>query len=194
MGREMPLLFHVDRKASLHEGQVLELVPWSAVLPADRIPDQDLQAHVEELFPAGLSWHGRQYLFWQNKPAFPMAPGFYVEPDVSTMRSHAIDLIFEYVRRSAFPERPSRYQSWFCWTSMADVDRFLALMNAPGAAVWEVDGEPTFRADANLLGLSTALRGSFVAHRYWRGEPLANKQPHWECFVGPGAVVGRRIR
>jgi hypothetical protein len=189
----MPRFFHVDRTSALHEGQELELTAWEEVPPEQKIPDAALQSHVEQLFPNGLSWHGRGYLFWQNAFAFPPQPGLYDAANLDNMRSHGIDLLFEYVRRAFFPDRPSRYQSAFGWSSLEDANRFLSGGGASGAAIWEIEGEAPFQADMNLLVLGTALSSSLFAHRYWNGESQPDKPPHWEHFIAPGARVLGRI-
>ena len=190
---DMPRFFHVDRASALHEGQILGLTGWAELPPDQKIPDFALQSHIEHLFPDGLSWHGRRYLFWQNTYAFPPQPGLYDAANLDVMRSHAIELLVEYVRRASFPEKPSRYQSLFCWSSREDADRFLSGTGGSGAALWEVEGESQFRADMNLLVLGTALSSSLLTNRYWRGEPREDKPPHWEDFIGPGAQVLRRV-
>ena len=104
-----------------------------------------------------------------------------------------MDSLRENVRRAAFAERPSRYQTTFCWQTLEDAVRFTQLLalNAP-AVIWEIEGESRFRADKNLLQFGTALEASLAAHRYWRGDTLPRRAPHWEVFVDPGARVLRR--
>ena len=185
----MARFFHVDRNGVLAPGQGLHLRRLDQLTPQQRIPERALQTHAETLFPDGLSNHGMGYLFWQNVMSFPRVAGFYDDPTLNTMRSHCMDLVWEFVRRAAFEQRPSRYESVFCWESRDDASRFLSAMGGPPAAIWEVDGNETFRADMNLLTMGTALETSHFAHRYWRGEAKTNMAPLWECFLAPGAVV-----
>ena len=185
----MARFFHADRNGALVTGQALDLRRLDHLTPQQRIPDLALQTHAEDLFPDGLSNHGMGYLFWQNVASFPLVAGFYDAPTLETMRSHCMDLVWEFVRRAAFETRPSRYESVFCWGSRDDASRFLAAIGGPPAAIWEVEGDETFRADMNLLTMGTALETSHFAHRYWRGETRANVAPLWECFLAPGAVV-----
>jgi hypothetical protein len=186
----MGKLFHVDRTAALRPGQSLDITSWASIASqAQTIADVALQSHVESLFPDGMTKHGLGYLFWQNIPAFPMQPGLYVDPALATMRSHAIELVAEYIRRAEFPSRPSRYQAVFCWSSLEDAQRFVSEANLAGAVIWEVDGKELFRADMRLLTMGTALATSEAIHQYWRGEKHRTKPPHWELFVAPGATL-----
>jgi hypothetical protein len=158
---------------------------------ANKITDPDLQGHVEALFPDGLSQHGLGYLFWQGPLVSPLQPGIYDANAIGQMNSHAIELIFEFVRRTAFPDRPSRHQSIFAWETRDDAVRFAQGQGLTGAVIWEIQGECSFKADMNLLHLGTALQASFAAHSYWKGEARKGAAPHWECFLDPDAHVVR---
>lgn len=189
----MPRFFHIDRTNALSEGQELGLTTWTALPANKKIPDSALQDHIEELFPDGVSAHGMGYLFWQRTFAFPAQPGFYDAAALDTMRSHMIDILFEYVRRASFRERPSRYRSIFAWASLEDAQRFAASTGTPGVAVWELEGSSVFEADMNLLGLGLPLTSSLAAWRYWSGEAKHDVPPHWEHFLEPGARVCGRV-
>jgi hypothetical protein len=184
--------FHVDRSAALQPGQVLNLTRLDQLPAANKIPDAALQDHVEELFPQGVTYHGLSFLFYQNTLAFPIHQGLYDTQSLNDMRSQAIDLVLEYVRRASFQDRPSRYESIFCWRSRDDATRFTSLIGNAGAPIVEIEGDERFVADMNVLTFGTALGTSLMAHRYWRGEPLPSGTPLWEVFVAPGArVIGR---
>ena len=158
----------------------------------ERSPDSAVQQTIEQLFPDGLSNHGLTYLYWQMTAAFPLQASFYDEAALGAMRSHAIDLVLELVRRYEFRDPPSRYQSIFCWESLDDAKRFASQMTAGRAPVWEIEGEAVNRGDMNLLGMSTALATWDRARRYWRREALASHPPLWEIAVAPVALVRHR--
>jgi transcriptional regulator with XRE-family HTH domain len=170
--------FHVDRKQRLHAGDTLGLTDPQTLEP---IPQPGLQEHLLALFPEGLTWHGLGYLFWQNTPVFPTPE---MPATFDDMRSHGIDLVAEFIRRAAYPTRPSRYQTVFAWETEEMARRFAE----PDALIWEVDGECIFKADMNWLGMRTALETSHTLHRYWSGEPKSDK-PTWECFLRPPVTV-----
>src|SRR5437867_2966643 len=131
----MPRFFHVDRRGTLTDGALIELVRHDDVSPPT------LQAHVDTLFPDGVTEHGRQYFV-----------GFQV---IGPVQEPAIELLFEYVRRAGFPERPSRFQSVFAFETVDEARRFRGEMGAAGASIWEVEveAETAFRADMNYLRL-----------------------------------------
>ncbi len=189
---QIPPLFHVDRKGALSVGQSLGLRPWGTMSGDMRIPDSRVQEHVEWMFPDGLSTHGMNYFFWQNTPVVPPTPGFYDPKQSSDIRSHGIELIWEYVRRAAFPQLPSRYQSTFCWSSIGEAEQFAGEIGAAAAPIWRVRGQVTFRADMNGLAALTAATASRQAHLYWSGKAGTDKPARWEHFVAPGSVVEER--
>lgn len=189
----MPTFFHVDRTGALQAGQVLSLQRLDQLPSTNKIPEPALQQHAEAFLPEGLSKHGMAYLYWQRNTVVPVVAGTYDEPALASIRSHAIDLVWELIRRGDYPHLPSRYQATFCWDSHADATRFASAMGATNVAIWEIEGKERFRADMNLLAMQTALDGTLAAHRYWRGEAHPTKPPHWEVFLKPGAKVGHRV-
>ena len=173
----MPIIFHVDRSKSLSSGDVVELIRHTDIEP------DYLQAHMDEMFPEGVSSHGERY-FVKYVP-------------IGDTQDPANELVCEYVRRSHFVERPSRFESLFAFRNLVDAEAFRASKGPTDARIYEIECEDTFFADLNLLRLvgCSALEASFFAHEYWGGHEGAPYfgAPVWEALVRPPVVVGGRV-
>jgi hypothetical protein len=187
--------FHVDRSGALSKGQELTLHDPSTLppLPWDNLRDP-LMKLLAELFPDGLTYQGLGYLYYQHllfpHPGQGVSPG----PEAEAMRSRIIELLFELVRRTEFPERPSRLESVFGWETEEDARQFVASRPDTGQAViWEVEGESVFRADMELLRLFTPLVSWWLARRYWSGEANLDMPPRWEHLLKPPVRLTKRL-
>jgi hypothetical protein len=168
--------YTADREGTLREGQTIELVKHSDLDPPF------LQQHVDLLFPEGVTRFGDRYFLNSQMP------GGNVEG--------VIELAFEYVRRSHFPSRPSRFQSLFAATSMSAAESFARHHDGRGCPIWEiaVDHDQVHRADMRLLTLASSLLVvSYRAHLYWRGEPGEPPPPTWEYLVAPPIRMVKRV-
>jgi hypothetical protein len=170
--------YHVDRRGTLTDGAVIDLVQHKDVQP------DVLQQHLDRLFPGGVTGHGNQYFV-----------GFQI---IGPIQEPAIELLFEYVRRAEFPDRPSRFESGFAFDTVEGARRFRGDMGAAGAAIWEVEAESAFQADMNYLKLvgASALTVSYFAHRYWSGEssaPESAPEPYWEQLLAPPVKAISRV-
>ncbi len=167
--------FTVDRNRTLEEGKIINLVKYSDVGP------QELQAHVDSLFPDGVTRHGEHYMLKGQTSA------------MDRNKSPTIELLFEYVRRSHFPSRPSRFQSIFAFENIDQAVSFRNKYGKSDGLIWEVESDAAFKADMLLLTLKDSLlRLSYNAHQYWRGMSSGNN-PVWEYLMVPPVRVIRRI-
>src|SRR5688572_8640108 len=130
----MPRFLTVDRRGSLHEDDVIELIRYDDVRSSD-VPD--LQEHVDNLFPEGFTSHGEFHFLRGDRQA----------GDTDS----AIELLFEYVRRSHFPDRLSRFQAFFGTTSLRAAHIFRETFGQQSDSIWEVEAEDVFEADMSLL-------------------------------------------
>jgi hypothetical protein len=183
----MPRSFTVDRGGLLSDGTVIDLARH------DDLDPPQLQTHVDDLFPAGVSSHGNGYFLSGDQQA--------------TGSSANIELIFEFVRRARFPQAPSRFASVFGCESEADARGFAShpVWGSAGAKIWEVESEDAFRADMSCLTLGgTILTVSLFAERYWSGlengidlifpDPQrAPTPPFWELLLTPPVKVLGRV-
>ena len=175
--------FTVDRAATLAPGMMIEPLRHTDVQP------QVLQDHVDALFPNGVTQHGNNYFLAGNQAATTVNP--------------SIELLFEYVRRAAYPTAPSRFESVFACETLDDARAFRAspVWGNPAAAIFEVETESAaFRVDMTCLTLQgSILVASYLANRYWRQEPSElhlfggpQTPPSWEVLLSPPVrVVGQ---
>ena len=169
----MRCCFTVDRNRTLEEGRVINLVKYSDVRPPE------LQVHIDFLFPDGVTSHGESYMLRGRTPAKGV--------------NEVIELLFEYVRRSRFPSRPSRFQSVFAFENIDQAVDFRNEYGTPDSLIWEVESDVAFKADMRLLTLEGSLLTlSYNAHRYWKGISSGDN-PLWEYLMVPPVKVIRRI-
>jgi len=163
--------FTVDRLGNLTEGRVCSLVKYSDIKPPE------LADHVEELFPDGISAHGERYFLSDEAKA--------------TIASPMLELLFEQVRRAAFPKCPSRLQSMFAVETLSEAERFQS--DYGGAAIYKVNADVTFRGNMTLLhGGNSTLVTSWFAHQYWKGE-AGSQTPFWEWLLKCPVNVCERV-
>jgi hypothetical protein len=169
----MPSLYHVDRDSSLSKGQTIQLVRYTDIKPPE------FQRHVDMMFPAGVSRHGNNY-FLNNKSR-------------STIASPNIELVFEYVRRAFYPSRPSRFQSFFAFSTKGAALLFRKNYSNSIGKVWEVTALDSFTADmAPLTQRDSILVYSYRAHIYWQGQP-SGPNPVWEVLLTPPVTILREV-
>lgn len=163
----MKEFFHLDRAGSLEIGETIPLYPMSinSELPGPK-------EHAYELFKEGVSKHGMQYI---NQTGTP--------------ESHS-EWFFEYVRRCNFNNRPSRFQSFFAFSSLEDIKRLQKKLNFKSGTVYLIEGDNYFKADMNIVGnQQSPLLHSWLANIYWSGktcEELNIKfglEPLWEYLL-----------
>ena len=168
----MPLFYTLDRLSMLGSGITIHLVKYQDISPFE------LQIHVDKMFPDGVSSFGERYFLRNSSDPRLTEP--------------AIELIFEYVRRANFPERPSRFQSVFGFESLNQVIEFRNRFGGGQGVIWEIESEKYFRADMSLLTLgSSILVCSYFANKYWAGKPGEN--PFWEILLIPPVKVLKKI-
>jgi hypothetical protein len=164
--------FHVDRAGRLKEGDVIRLEQPSTVAPAE------LKIHLDMLYPEGLTEHGKRYL---------LGIGLQQNDVNSAWREFSFDL----VRREAYPDRPSRYQSMFAAETLADAIAFRRRFQGGNASaqIWLVKATGSFRANMELLSEpGTWLAISESAHAYWSGERGVAGEL-WEQILRPPVRV-----
>jgi hypothetical protein len=179
----MNKFYHVDRSNSLTSGLVMGLINYRDVEP------DELQKHVDILYPKGLSSHGERYLLKNNSSANIADPN--------------IEILFEYVRRAQFPEKPSRFQSIFAFQTIREASIFRSIYASTNSPIWEVMAMKSFMADMRLLTTNCSiLVYSYYATLYWSGKPAPeNPGPEkqspelsWEVLLEPPVQVIRKIQ
>jgi len=169
--------FHVDRLMKLHEGEIITLTKYDDIKP------EELQMHVNFLFPDGISCHGKKYIWSENK---------YLNNCTMVNSSELIEYLFEYVRKSYYPQRPSRFKSIFAFDNFEEAKNFRNGYNNSIGNIWEVEANNFFKADMNLLRLGNSLlEADYNANLYWKGETIEN--PVWEYLLVPPVKVIRKV-
>ncbi|RLC64268.1 MAG: DUF2441 domain-containing protein [Chloroflexi bacterium] len=169
----MTKFYTVDRCGTLRAGLAIELVRYTDIKPPE------LQIHVDEMFPGGVSSHGERYfLKAQQSPK---------------LASPSTEILFEYVRRALYPHRPSRFQSVFAFESKDQAIIFSQKFGSGDEPIWEVEAKESFRGDMNLLTTGPSiLVWSYFANKYWKGEP--GTDPFWEVLLVPPVHVIHKIQ
>ncbi|CAI8958345.1 hypothetical protein [Pseudomonas chlororaphis] len=168
-------LYTVDRGSRLSTGATCSLVEHEDIRPAE------IAEMIRELCPGGVSQHGDKYLvsaLGQEK----------MVTDADT------EILFEWVRRAKYPNKPSRYQSLFAVDSLGAADAFKREFQVIEAPVYRVASEHAFRADMRLLDprMSAAVK-SWFANLYWQGLPHPAAPAFWEWLVPCPVVIGERV-
>jgi len=181
--------YTVDRSDSLQPGsQVIADFNFHSCrfFPVqDHFTRQDLERLVQELFPEGLTQHGKRYLL-DECLVIPTPHG----PAPQVPNIPMVELICELVRRLSFPNLPSRLQALYAWASP---DEALAFQREfGGGTIYEVEGDQYFRGDMNLLYLGGSGIGAWqFAMKYWSGD--ASPAPRWEYLLVPPVRVVHRL-
>lgn len=173
----MALFYHIDRRGTLALDSVIDLTRYNDIEP------EILQQHVDMLFPDGVSQHGETYLLKGQTPANGINP--------------VIELLFEYVRQSGYPNIQSRFQSLFAFGSVGDAREFRERYGGGQGIIYRVECNESraFKADMNILTLNNSLLVlSYRAHCYWQGLPdPSGVPPVWEYLLRPPVRVVSRL-
>lgn len=157
------ITYHVDRRGSLREGQIVNLLPTSA------LTDSEQRTYVSHLFGGeGVSKFGSPYTR-DNRGNTHQPIEWFKET------------IFEYVRRLWFPHQPSRFQSFFSVRTYEDVVHWIDVFTLPKnkPLVWEVEVDRGMELDAAWRDLTLYVNDELVfdparthnaAMKYWSGE------------------------
>ena len=202
-------LYHLDRRRSFPVGSTI------SHLPAEDIPQALRDTIFYKQFPNGLSSHGLSYLsltcptypfyFLGNEPCYPMRS---VSEQIEKSNSLILEFAVELVRKSYFPQYPSRYESLF---SVGNLDDFrlwpelcrpedlaksrIIKIDAPDDthcfdAAW-LRGGLIHNIDGNRYYISYAPAYCFdLAFKYWSKE--SSEKPRWEYLI-PLPIDASRI-
>lgn len=178
----MARFYHLDRGNKLEVGQSIDLVKINDINCRDNpMFTQTLQSHFYNLFPNGVTSHG---------------DGYFASSSEYAIISPAIELLYEYVRKANFKDKPSRAESFFAVKSLNDIQRFADMyrINIYECSIWEVECENYHRGDMNLLKiLPSNLITSYFANEYWSGGTADDPQPFWEYLLTTPVKIVRKI-
>lgn len=183
----MTIVYHVDRVTNrIAEGQLIDLI-WGK----DQIQDKTNRADLYlELFSEGVSYHGWNYLLNRNRPV----------PSQDTLGM--IEIITEQVRRVSYPERLSRFQAFFSFSSVTDAKRFIELYPVTMSdkskqnqgIIWEVEvNKIDFEGDMHGLSLGESWIDCLVRiNTYWQGRNT--NSPLRELLIRPPVRIIRQAK
>lgn len=165
----MPNYYHVDRSRSLSKGSKIELVKEFTNVDIWNIDGlyskKDAIDRTLQLYDEGISSHGIQYLLSQGVTIFH--PNTTVPQNIAPVEP-MIEAIFELVRKSEYPDRPSRFKSMFAWCDLSQANDFREVSG--GGNVFEIEANDAFIGDQNLLRLGGSVIGAYeLAKQYWEG-------------------------
>ena len=179
--------YSVDKHGSYRAGGSLILLTQDPKKrPFWRVPGRfekkELEDHLVELFPEGLSPHGWRFML--DGYEYTRDP---ITNDAFVNHTWQVEFVFEMVRRAAFPKMNSRFQSYFAWETLDAARSF----RKETQTMYRIQAENGFRADQNWLTLGTqGVATSLCAHRYWSG--AASSESLWEIVLrAPVRIVDR---
>lgn len=151
------IFYHADRLGAIKNLKTIELIK-------PHLPEVMNEALLE-LFPDGISNHGVNYA---------------IQSFEGQHTSTSAEQIFELYRQMYFPDKPSRFQSFFAFTSLEDAIKF-----APYSSIYEVksDNDNYHIGDMNLIKGETIIQCHKFALDYWSGHFTA--EPIKEVLLIP---------
>lgn len=188
----MPTYYHVDRASSLSSGKKIQLARDFSSVDIWNVQElyskQDATDRALSLYSEGISSHGIQYLLTQGIVIFH--PGSNVPQQIAPAVPMT-EAIFELIRKTEFPDKPSRFQSMFGWCDLSQARHFKASC-AVDATIYEIESDNAFIADQNLLYLGASVIGAYeLARQYWSGYRSSNVK--LEAVIPLPSVVGNAI-
>lgn len=201
----MPVGYHVDRSNSLEPDDTLELENELFINSDERVVvPQPMMETLRERYPEGLSRHGTRFacvhLDSNDYVSFaddtmPLIGRYQFENnETGAHRQESrepfepiIEWVFELVRSSEFPQRPSRFQSFFGFETRQEAAEFRNRYGSDTQVV-EVEYGDGFTADMEALKCPSFADGLRHATTYWQGES-STTDPTWEILMQPPVEV-----
>jgi len=193
--------YHMDRLGKREPGDVLG-VDWSWQLansPEKTVAPQE-EAVLRELYPEGLSRHGVRYASTiigldQNAPSPGQSQPLVafldtIDSETDGIFSAPTNALYEWftelVRLAEFPEKRSRFQSFFAWEHRDQIND-LPRGDYPDQHIVKVQCEEYTRRDMSLVKCKSFSQGVMNARTYWEGG--AGDDPTWEIVMEPPVEV-----
>jgi len=195
VGYKLARFYHVA-KNQLKEGQIINLIRINYT--NKNIPE--IKNYINAAFERGLTEHGIEYLLNRGRlvKTIPLKMnGVPTNKRIIEDTESIIEIVFEYVRRSNYENRPSRFQSIFAAEHLKDAKDFRNRYRKSEGDIWEVECEKYFKADMNIITdplYNTSLILTYLAHEYWLGHSHPKyPKPSWEYLLTPPVKVLKRI-
>ena len=148
--------------------------------------DVEAREKIAELYPNGISHHGRQYLHDQYHYV-------YDEKNTAFINHHAmIEITFELVRQAKFKDKPSRFESTFGCETLEEALKFRAERRNSNCKIYKVSTDSYFKADMSLLSMGTIPGNMILAEKYWSGKSSLN--PFWEILLSAPVKILHEVQ
>ncbi|MMZ58624.1 hypothetical protein D3C76_1119160 [compost metagenome] len=170
--------YHIDRKNSLRENDIIRLQKFTDIEPAY------LNDVIENEYPEGLTRHGDQYF----------ASALVSE---ATVNSGLIEMFFEQRRLLKFPDKHSRFQSVFATETIEEATLWKNHLGLKECTLWEIefDHNNFIKVDSSWLSLGvhrlSFLHATMFADNYWSQVIHSNSRP--ELLIKPPVRIIRKI-
>ena len=165
-------LYHIDRGKYLKERQKIILSNDYSSNPSDDLLREKIISDIKCFFPEGITRHGNSYLF---------------SDDPTYTNNLTCEIVYEIIRRSQFPGKLSRMQSFFAFDEMG-IQAYAAHWDGH---VFEVEAAHVEKYDMNLVKNTGLATNSYFAHKYWNGE--SSDSPIYEYLLKPPIEIIRMI-
>lgn len=187
----MTIYYTGDRRGHLSPGMTLDLKnPPNEITQCTQITNLcsfgEMNVFFQNNFPNGISSHGVEYLLRNNNYLYDQNSN----PLSYTNLSSSIEVIYEFVRQTKFPNLPSRFTCAFACETKTQPRIFF---NNPTLPVYEISGNSrTFKADMTLLKIGPNHISTLVmAEKYWSG--LIVDPATVEILIECPALIGSRV-
>lgn len=182
----MPDFYHVDRVTGrLKPGQIIK-----CIFAKSDIKDRTNRAEIyTAMFPNGVTYHGWNYLLNDKREG----------PDQDLLGM--IEVLAEFIRRSYYPEKISRFQSFFACKTIRDAERFISLypVKTPEGDIYRGDiwlvrcDKVSFEGDMTFLGLGDCWLDAIInLHLYWTGK--IGENPLIEVLLKPPITIVEKVK
>ena len=171
-------LYHIDRAGTLEEGQTIYLLDYCLLEQEIDPLLKEMVLHIKRMFPDGITNHGHYYIFDHLS-------------DNDKIVSTLDEIIFEVVRKSKYPDKLSRFQSFFAFNKDGLASPKPSGWIEDGANVYEVTADRCERRDMSLTHGNSSISISYYANRYWTNQISEN--PLFEYLLKPPVRILRKI-
>ena len=160
-------LYHIDRGGSITSGKTINLNNNVAFDEIDKIYEDAYFLVKNKYYKEGLSNHGLNYLLRND-----------FQYDKKMHLPVVMDVIFEYERLLNYPEKLSRYQSFFAFDKEGVLD-YIKMTNIENSfyKIYEVESSYYEKYNMNLISGGEHFSISAMAKHYWENEDDPFERP-----------------
>jgi hypothetical protein len=151
----------------------------------DLFTQDDAKNLIDNLYPNGISQHGRQYLFDKYVWLYDQYQNSYVS------YLQILEITFELVRLWRHTDKPSRFTSLFGCLTFEDALKLKTERFTNSGDIYKVSTDNYFKADMNLLLTATIPGNILMAEKYWTGQQGPN--PFWEILMNAPVKIIEKI-